>query len=302
MRLFQMKKGFLDVNQNISFETHYHKAKAVVIPFGMESTVSYGKGTKKGPSAIIKASHQVEVLDEQAFEPYLKCGIATLKEAVIPKNVKKAIEFLARIVSQVLADGKYPIVLGGEHSLTQGSIKGFSKFYQDFTLLHFDAHSDTRLDYYGSSYSHGAVMSQVLLKYPVAKLVQVGVRSLSDQNGELAFRKKYNRKIKTFWGWNSVQPADVIKAIATKDVFISFDVDVFDPSIMPTTGTPEPGGLLWWQTLEILKAVFKTKNVIGADVVELAPVKGLYHTDFMIARLVYKLIGYKFFGTQIRAK
>ena len=163
-------------------------------------------------------------------------------------------------------------------------------------MLHFDAHSDTRLDYYlGGAFSHGAVMSQVLIKYPAAKLVQVGIRSFSDQDGEWNFRKKNEHRIKTFWAWEKFTAADVVRAISTRDVFISFDVDAFDPGIMPSTGTPEPGGLLWWPTLEILKAVFKRKNVIGADVVELAPIKGLRHPDFTAARLVYKMIGYKFF-------
>jgi len=296
MKFSTMKNGFLGINQGKNFQVPYQKAKAIVVPFGLENTVSYGHGTKNGPQAIINASHFMEVLDEQALKPFFRCGIATLKEPKIPKQQKPAIELLAALVGKVIADKKFPLVLGGEHSLTQGTIKGLSGKYKNFTVLHFDAHSDTRLDYYiGASYSHGAVMSQVLAKYPVAKLVQVGVRSLSDQNGEMAFRKKYRGKIKTFWAWDKFSPADVVRAIPTRDVFVSFDLDAFDPSIMPSTGTPEPGGLLWWPTLEILKAVYKSKNVIGADVVELAPVKNLHHPDFLAAKLVYKLIGYKFF-------
>jgi agmatinase len=291
-----MKNGFLGVNQGGIFEVAYQKAKAVVIPFGLENTVSYGRGTKNGPKAIIEASHYMEILDEQMLKPFAYSGIVTLKEPKIPKQQKLALELLAGLIKQTVADKKFPVILGGEHSLTQGTIKGLSEHYKNFTVLHFDAHSDTRLNYFlGGQYSHGAVMSQILTKYPVAKLVQVGIRSFSDQDGEWNFRKKFHNKIKTFWAWNKFSPADVVRAMPTRDVFISFDVDAFDPSIMPSTGTPEPGGLLWWPTVDILKAVFKSKNVIGADVVELAPIKNLHHPDFMAAKLVYKMIGYKFF-------
>jgi agmatinase len=296
VKLETIKNGFIGINQGKSFEASYKKAKAVVVPFGLENTVSYGLGTKNGPKAIIDASHFVEILDEQIMKDFSKCGIATLKEPKISKDQKTAINFLAEEVKQIVLDKKFPLVLGGEHSLTQGTIKGLSAKFKNFTVLHFDAHSDTRLNYFlGAQYSHGAVMSQVLTKYPVSKLVQVGIRSVSDQNGEMSFRTKNKEKIKTFWVWEKFTPADIVKAIPTRDVFISFDVDAFDPSIMPSTGTPEPGGLPWWPTLDILKAVYKNKNVIGADVVELAPAKGIHHPDFMIAKLAYKMIGYKFF-------
>lgn len=291
-----IKNGFLGLNQGVNFEVSYQKAKAVVIPFGLENTVSYGRGTKNGPVAIISASHYVEILDEQMLKPFADCGITTILQPPIPKDQKTAIKLLAGMVKQVVADKKFPVILGGEHSLTQGTIKGLSEHYKNFTILHFDAHSDTRLNYYlGKEYSHGAVMSQILTKYPISKLVQVGIRSFSDQNGEMDFREKNSNRIKTFWAWDKFSPADVARAIPTANVFISFDLDAFDPSIMPSTGTPEPGGLLWWPVLEILKAVYKSKNVIGADIVELAPIKGLNHPDFLAAKLVYKLIGYKFF-------
>lgn len=291
-----MNNGFLGLNQGLDFQTPYGKAKAVVVPYGLEHTVSYGRGTKNGPRAIIEASHFMEILDEQKQMRFADCGIATLKQPKIPAAQKDALELLAGIVKQVAADKKFPVILGGEHSLSQGVIKGLSGRFKNFSILHFDAHSDTRTNYYlGGKYSHGAVMSQILEKFPVAKLVQVGIRSVSDQDGEMAFRQKHKNKIKTFWAWEKIQPADVVKAIPTANVFISFDVDVFDPSLMPATGTPEPGGLLWWPVLEILKAVYKAKNVIGADVVELAPIQGLRHPDFTVAKLVYKMIGYKFF-------
>ena len=296
MKLPTMNNGFLGTNQGDVFQTPYDAARVAVVPFGLEHTVSYGHGTKNGPQAIISASHYLEVFDEQEQQRFSDCGIATLKPPAIPSTQPAAIALLAKLVTQVVTDKKFPMVLGGEHSLTQGTIKGLCTKYHDFTILHFDAHSDTRLNYFiGGQYSHGAVMSQVLAKYPAAKLVQVGIRSFSDQDGEWDFRKKNKQKIKTFWAWDKITPADVARAIPTRDVFISFDVDAFDPSIMPSTGTPEPGGLLWWPTVDILKAVYKSKNVIGADIVELAPIKNLHAPDFMVAKLVYKMIGYKFY-------
>lgn len=292
-----MKNGFLGTNQGRVFEVPYAKARAVVIPFGLERTVSYGTGTKLGPSAIINASHFVEVADEQTMQPFFKCGIATLKQPALPQSHPAAIGLLSALVGQTVADKKFPLVLGGEHSLTQGTVKGLCSKYKNFTVLHFDAHSDTRVNYYlGGKYSHGAVMSQVLSKYPIAKFVQVGIRSVSDQDGETSFRKKYAKKIKTFWAWDKFSPADVVRAIPTRDVFISFDVDAFDPSVIPSTGTPEPGGLLWWPVVDILRAVYNSKNIIGADVVELSPKQGLHYPDFTVAKLAYKLIGYKFFN------
>lgn len=296
MKLSWIKNGFLGVNQGENFGTDYGQAKAVVIPFGLENTVSYGKGTAKGPQAIINASHYVEIFDEQSGKKFADCGIATVKQPKIPKSQPQAVKLLSQITEQVVLDKKFPLILGGEHSLTQGSIAGLSRFYKNFSVLHFDAHSDTREDYYiGGSFSHGAVMNRVLRKNEIAKLVQVGIRSVSDQNGEMEFRSGHARKIKTFWAWEKFSPQEILKAIPTRDVFVSFDVDVFDPSIMPATGTPEPGGMLWWQTLDILKTVFANKNVIGADIVELAPIKHLHHPDYTVARLAYKIIGYKFF-------
>lgn len=294
MKLKQMKNGFLGADEGLVFESPYEKSNTVIVPFGFEGTVSYGGGTKNGPKAIIEASHQVETLDEQSLKKPFETGIATLEEPKIPKNAKQAIEMLTEIVDQVYSDKKFPIVLGGEHSITQACLTASCKHFKDITILHFDAHPDMREHYHGSEFSHASVFYQSMVKLPISKIVQVGIRNLSDSNNELEFRKKYAAKIKTFWGWDKYTAKDVLKEIKTKNVFISFDVDAFDPSIIPTTGTPEPGGLQWWPTLEILQTVFKNKNVVGVDVLELAPVKGLNHPDFTVAKMIHKMIGYKF--------
>lgn len=295
MKIQSIKDGFLGSEGILDYTAPYPKAKAVIIPFGFEATVSYGHGTAQGPKAIIEASHQIEAVDEQSQNEVYRCGIATLKQPAIPRQPKHALQLLSRIVAQVVQDGKFPLVLGGEHSLTQGALRGVSAKYHNFSVLQFDAHSDMRRTFHKSTYSHAAVMHQSLKNLPIAKVIQVGIRTLGDSEGELEFRKAYHQQITTFWGWEKIKPQAVVKAIKTKQVYITFDVDAFDPSVIPATGTPEPGGLYWWETLSILKTVFKHKQVIGADVVELAPIPRLHFPNFTIARLVYKMIGYKFY-------
>lgn len=297
MNTEQEKNSFLGIGASgEKYTAPYKEARTVIIPFGFEATVSYGGGTKQGPKAIIEASRQVEVLNEENMTLPWKSGIATLKEPIIPKDPEKAFKILSETVKQTVDDGKFFITLGGEHSITQAEAAGFAHKWEDFSILHFDAHSDTRDDYHDSKWSHASVMNRILSDFKIKNLVQVGIRSISAENNELAFRRANKDRIKTFFGWENPSPKEVARAIKSKNVFISFDIDAFDSALMPATGTPEPGGLEWWQTLEILKEVFKTKNVFGADVVELAPMKGLPAPDFLTARLVYKMIGMKFGG------
>ena len=301
MKLSTKKNGFLGADQTVSYEASYQKAKAVIIPFGMENHVSYGEGTRRGPQAIINASHQINENDEQTFKAIYRCGIATLTQPQVPKKSTTALNLLAKITQQVLKDGKFPVILGGEHALTPAVLWAVCKKYSDISVLHFDAHADLRSQYEGSIYSHASALRRVLETCPVQRLVQVGIRSVSEVGDELGFMRREKKRIKTFWGWQDPPPQRVIKAISTKNVYITFDVDAFDSSLMPATGTPEPGGLQWWPTLEILKAVFAAKNVVGVDLVELAPIPRLHAPDFLAARLVYKMIGYKFSGTRIKA-
>lgn len=306
-----MKNGFLGIDAGVNFETSLNEARVVIIPFGMEMNVSYGGGTRNGPKAIIEASHEVETLDEEVAAMLesndrageiltsgrglaYKCGICTLRPPAMPSNPQEAIDLLAGIVSQVADLGKFPLVLGGEHTLTQGSLKGILSNYSDITILQFDAHSDTRESYDGTEYSHASVMNQCLTKLPISNLVQVGIRNVSDTNNEIAFRRSNRHRIKTFWAWEDFTPKDVVEAIKTENVFVTFDVDGLGFETALATGTPEPGGLGWWRALNILKAVFRERNVVGSDVVELAPTKGLYAYNYSAARLVYKMIGYKF--------
>ena len=289
MNYLSQKKGFLgyDASQKISH-------KVVVVPFGLEKTVSYGRGTKNGPKEIIKASHQVELFDEELNkEPYKEIGIKTLKPFVIKKEIKSALSQLTKINEKILTNNKFPLVFGGEHSLTAGSIKPFVKKYDEITLLHFDAHADLRESYNGEKYSHASAIKRCL-DFKNIKVISFGIRNLSQS--EMNFYKKNLDRIEIFWGkdkknWDLSRLKTIFKE---KNVYITVDVDGFDASIMPATGTPEPGGLLWEDVLPIIKKVCQISNVIGVDINELAPIKNFDSYNFLVAKLAYKILSYIF--------
>lgn len=277
-------KNFLDIGIRPSAE-----AQVVIVPFGFEATTTYGGGADKGPKAIIEASSQVELFDEELWqETYKKVAIATAKE---PQNIK----MMEAVVGDSLKNKKLPIVLGGEHSITPFIVGQYKKAgLGDFSILQFDAHADLRDGYLGEKYSHAAAMRRCL-DFDGVKLVQVGIRNISNENDELDFWEKNQNRIKTFWAkdkqsWTINEIVEALK----KNVYITFDVDAFDSALIPATGTPEPGGLDWYEVLDILRAVCAKKTVIGADFVELAPIKNLHAPDFLVAKLIYKTIGYIF--------
>ena len=283
------KQGFLGIDNKFNF-----KEKAIVIPFGLEKTVSYGGGTKNGPKEIIKASHQVELYDEELkCEPFRKIGIKTLKPFKISKNIKKAINQIAEINQKILDNKLFPITLGGEHSITPGCIKPFIRKYKKLTLLHFDAHADLRESYAGEKFSHASAIKRCI-DYKNISVVSFGIRNISAE--EIPILKKNKKRISIYWAkdkkkWDLKK---FKKQIKNKDVYITFDVDGFDSSIMPATGTPEPGGIFWDEALEILRIACKNSRIVGADVNELAPIKGFNSYNFLVAKLVYKILSYKF--------
>ena len=289
MEYLSQKKGFLgfDAVSNKSF-------KVVVVPFGLEKTVSYGGGTKNGPKEIIKASHQVELFDEELDkEPYKEIGIKTLKPFVIKKEIKKALDQLSNVNEKIIGENKFPLVLGGEHSITPGSIKPFTSKYDEITLLHFDAHADLRESYQGEKFSHASAIKRCL-DFNNVNVVSFGIRNLS--KSEMNFYKNNKDRVQIFWGKdkNNYNLSEIEKIFRDKTVYITFDVDSFDASIMPATGTPEPGGLLWQDVLPIIKKVCQVANVVGADINELAPIKNFNSYNFLIAKLAYKLLAYTF--------
>jgi len=284
------KKGFLGVDNKFNF-----REKVVVIPFGLEKTVSYGGGTKNGPKEIIKASHQVELYDEELnCEPYKKIGIKTLKPFKIDTNIKKALKQISHINSKIINNKLFPMTFGGEHSITPGCIVPFVKKYKKLFLLHFDAHADLRESYNGEKFSHASAIKRCL-DYKNVSLVSFGIRNISQS--EIPFLKKNSSRIKIFWAkdklkWNLKKFKQIIK---NQTVYLTFDVDGLDSSIMPATGTPEPGGLFWDETLKIIKIAAKYSNIVGADINELAPIKGFNSYNFLVAKLAYKILSYKFF-------
>ena len=289
MNYLSNKKGFLGIDNKFNF-----REKVVVVPFGLEKNVSYGGGTKNGPKEIIKASHQVELYDEELHcEPYKKIGIKTLKPFKINEDIKKALKQISDINEKILNKKHFPITFGGEHSITPGCINPFVKKYKKLCLLHFDAHADLRESYNGNKFSHASAIKRCL-DYKNVSVISFGIRNISAS--EIPCLKKNYSRINIFWAkdkmkWNLNKFKKMIKG---KTVYLTFDVDGLDSSIMPATGTPEPGGLLWDETLNIIKIASKNSNIVGADINELAPIKGFNSYNFLVAKLAYKILSYKF--------
>ncbi len=289
MKYLSNKNGFLGIDNKFNF-----KEKVVVIPFGLEKTVSYGSGTRNGPKEIIKASHQVELYDEELnCEPFKKIGIKTLKPFKIDRDIKKALNKISKINQEILEKNLFPFTFGGEHSITPGCIVPFTKKYKKICLLHFDAHADLRESYNGEKFSHASAIKRCL-DYSNVSVISFGIRNIS--KNEISFLKKNSSRMKIFWAKdkNKWDLNKFKKLIKDKTVYLTFDVDGLDLSIMPATGTPEPGGLLWEETLDIIKIAAKNSKIVGADINELSPIKGFNSYNFLVAKLAYKILSYKF--------
>ena len=289
MKFLKPSEGFLGLPKE-----NKNKNKVYIIPFGLEKTVSYSSGTKNGPKKIIEASHQVELFDEELrLEPYKKFNIKTLKQEKIKSKLNDSLNQLSKIIEKTLKSKCFPLTLGGEHSITPAIIKPLVKKYSNLTIVQIDAHADLRDGYMGIHNSHAAAMRRCL-DNKNTKIVSIGIRNLCQE--EFNYFKKNNKRIEIFWGnemhkWSMEKLSKILK---NKDVYLTFDLDGFDSSLMPATGTPEPGGLFWSDAMRILKTVFKNSNVVGADVNELAPNPHLHACDFLAAKLVYKILSYKF--------
>jgi agmatinase len=259
--------------------TQYDTSKFVILPVPFEKTVSYGGGTAKGPEAILKASRYLEDYDiELDMEPF-RAGI----------NVKRPVKALKGIkgeIAKILKDNKVPVMLGGEHSITHFAVEAAGEIYKDLSVLQFDAHADLRDHYHGSKFSHACAARRIL---EICPAVQVGIRSMSKE--EMDFAKSTGQISKIHFA-DKVEISEIVASQLSKNVYITIDVDAFDPSEIPSTGTPEPGGLDYYQVLDILRTVCSQKNIVGFDVVELAPIKGLNYPDYTTAKLIYKLMGY----------
>lgn len=267
----------------------YRKARVVVLPVPYEATVTYGRGTARGPKAILEASKNMELYDDELGRNVSEVGIHTLHRLdVKSRGPEKAIGEVERSVGRILAANKFPVIIGGEHSITVGAVRAMRKRFSDLCVLQLDAHADLRESYGGTRFSHACVMARVIELCPA---VQVGVRSLSDEEAALI----KGRSLSVFWA-TDIHGSDewfeeAISRLSGR-VYVTIDLDVLDTGIMPSTGTPEPGGLGWYQTTGFLKRVADSREVVGFDVVELAPNSSNRAPDFLAAKLVYKLIGY----------
>ena len=298
-KLVPAGKGFLEHGPEDRIDPA--NAQVRVIPFGLEHTVSYGGGTKNGPDGILNGSYELEKWDEEFWcEPVNDYGIVTLDApAPVQGDNETALKQLEDLVEDALSYGHFPMVLGGEHTLTAGAIRPYARRAKErgetLTVLQFDAHGDLRSEFRGEVLSHAAAMYHCLAPHDNVRLVAVGIRSISKT--EIPFWEANKNRIKTFWGKDigKFTPEDIVAAIGSGPVYITFDIDGFDSSLIPATGTPEPGGLFWNETMDILRLVGEKCNVVGADVVELAPQEHLHGCDFLASKLVYKILTYSLF-------
>jgi agmatinase len=296
VRTLDPSHNFLGLSRDAS---SFERAHAVVLPVPYEATVSFGKGTSRGPKAILDASRQVEFFDEETKrEIGEEVGIATLPPLQLKgKKNEAALQIIHDAVRGLIDQRKFVAVLGGEHTISSAVIAAHAKHFPDLSVLHFDAHSDLRPEYHGNPYSHASAMARVCEFIEPRRLVQVGIRAQCREEAE--FIREH--EVRTFYA-HEIRNRSLSRVLKEWDdlvvealgelVYVTFDVDAFDPSIMPSTGTPEPGGLFWNEVLTCLRKVSRKKRIVGFDVVEFAPIKGLSHPDVTAAKLVSKLFNY----------
>jgi len=268
----------------------YNRARFVILPIPYDATTSFRPGARFGPAAIITASEHVELFDEELGDEFHHCGIATLEALAPNANGPHAMhEDVYEYAGRVVQDGKTPIALGGEHSITSGFVRAVAAKHRSLSVLQLDAHTDLRAAYQESPHSHAAAMRRVL-EY-ANTLVPVGIRNYSEEEHhfmqEAGIVPITARRCHLARDW-----IDTVVGNLTDEVYITIDIDVFDPAYAPGTGTPEPGGLDWYQVTGLLRRVAAEKTVVGADIVEVIPLAGQVVTEYLAARLAYKLIGY----------
>jgi len=268
--------------------TDFENSKVVIVPVPYDGTSTWLKGADKGPQALLEASANMEVYDPETDSEVHKVGIHTMPSVTENSSPEAMVEAVYERVKELLRKNKFPVIIGGEHSVSIGAIKAFAGHFRDITILQFDAHADLRQEYEGSKNNHACVMARAK---EVAPIVQVGIRSMSVEEREDI------QPDRVFYAYNIHEHKtwiyDLLKKLS-RNVYITIDLDVLDPSIMPSTGTPEPGGLLWYQLLDILKVVSEQVNIVGFDVMELCPLKENKAPDFLASKLIYTLLTYKY--------
>jgi len=295
---WELPHGFLGADRETS---DFDRARAVILPVPYESTTSYAGGTKFGPRSILEASRYVELHDQELDREIAEVGIHTLPSLELTKEGSTAAAAeLQEAYASVLASigDRFPVVLGGEHAVSAPLIRATAERVAAagggrLSVLQLDAHADLRDGYEGAPFSHASFAFRTL---DVADYVQVGIRAVSSEERQV-MRDRADQ-VTVVWAdemWENDAWMDRALEALGDTVYLTVDVDYFDPSLVPSTGTPEPGGGDWYRTLRFLRRVFAERTVVGADVVEHAPIPGFHAPDFLVAKLVYKLIGYRFF-------
>lgn len=270
--------------------------KVALLPIPYDATTSYQSGSRFGPEAMINASAQLELYDEElGFETLKRVPIYTLDQ-MAPQlgNPADMVNEVYKATKQIYREKKFPFCFGGEHSLTFGAVKAACEQYSNVSVLHFDAHADFRNDYEGTPFNHACVMRRSI--ECAASVTSVGVRSVSIEDA--TEHKQFSKRHNVFLA--PQLPTKQILATLKKNVYITIDIDVFDAAIMPSTGTPQPGGLNWYDVLGLVRTVAKNRTVVGADVMEFMPIGGLRAPDFLAAKLVYKMIGSFYFPNKLK--
>lgn len=265
-------------------------AQAAILPVPYDGTSTWVKGADKGPQAILDASYNLEFYDIETDSEVFRKGIFTEPAVTGFAQPEQMAEVVRQRTERLLAAGKFPVLLGGEHSVSIGAFKAFAAAYDNLTILQLDAHADLRDSYEGSGYNHACVMARAK---ECAPIVQVGIRSMdtSEKNNMDIDRVFFAHAIFDQCGSEWI---DHVLSRLTKNVYLTIDLDVFDPSILPATGTPEPGGMRWYEALSLIRQLCTQRNLVGFDLVELCPRDSMWASDLLAAKLLYKILTYKF--------
>ena len=271
----------------------FASARVALLPVPHEATVSYGGGTRRGPGAILEASLQVELFDEQLRTEPFRAGIHTCEPLATPADDNaRAVDVVAERFGELMDAGKWPVMLGGEHAITPGGVRAAAARHPGLTVVQLDAHADLRQEYEGDPNSHACAMARCLEH---AEVRAVGIRNYSSEEASWIEGGIPGYRMVHAWEMSGDRwHEDVLDGLEGRPVYLTVDVDYFDPAVIPSTGTPEPGGGTWYPTLAFLDALFRRADVVASDIVELAPIDRLHHADFTVARLLYRMIGLRF--------
>lgn len=287
---FPMNFGFLPLES-----CRYDGARVAILPVPFDSTTSFRPGAREGPQAILRASESIEVFDHETGTDLVQVGVATLPPPLLDRgNPEAMVDAVEETVRTMVKDGKFPVLLGGEHTVSIGAIRALAAEEGPFTILQIDAHLDLRDQYDGTRYSHACVMRRVLEDFPSCRLVQVGIRSVSAEEAgyleETDLHPFFMERVR------ALGPKFVDRVIADlgERVYLSLDLDGMDPSWMPAVGNPEPGGLGYYDLMDLLRSVCSRTRVLGADIVELSPLPGEFRSDVAAAKILLKLIAWLF--------